>query len=114
MVLRRLALLAVEVTACLALVPAAWAGTALPARVGHAMGLVPHFGVQDPAAGSQTPVVYHAGSVMKSPGGVTVHTIFWAPPGYSFHAGYRALIQQFFTDVAHDDGSTTNVFSVLP
>jgi hypothetical protein len=63
-------------------------------------------------------------------GGVTVHTIFWSggtnpfegqPPGASHD--YVGLIQQFFTDVAHDSTgagggscSTTscNEFSVLP
>jgi hypothetical protein len=33
----------------------------LPAREGPAMGLVPRAGDFDIAAGSQTPVVYHAG-----------------------------------------------------
>jgi hypothetical protein len=52
--------------------------------------------------------------------GVTIHTVFWAPAGYHFDgspgpgiAGYAPLIQQFFTDVAHDSGSTGNVFSLL-
>ena len=51
---------------------------------------------------------------------VTIHTVFWAPPGYHFDAspgagtaGYEALIQQFFTDVAHDSGTTSNIFSLL-
>jgi hypothetical protein len=53
--------------------------------------------------------------------GVTVHTVFWAPPGYAFggapqpggHA-YQQLIEQFFTDVGHDSGSASNIFSTLP
>jgi hypothetical protein len=95
--------------------PAGASGTIkLPARVGHAMGLVPHYGVDDIAAGSQIPEVYHAGSVMRGASGVTVHTIFWAPSGFEFHAGYKALIHQFFTDVASASGGTANVFSVLP
>lgn len=51
---------------------------------------------------------------------VTIHTIFWAPAGYHFDGspaagvpGYRALIEQFFSDVAHDSGSTTNIFSLV-
>ena len=51
---------------------------------------------------------------------VTIHTVFWAPAGYRFDGspgggalGYQALIQQFFTDVAHDSGGTSNIFSTL-
>ena len=73
---------------------------------------------------------YHAGSVMT--GGVTVHTIFWAPAGYGFQGSpgfgsrrYEGMIQQFFTDVAADCGrprastctnstAECNVFSTLP
>ena len=45
---------------------------------------------------------------MASPGGVTVHVIFWAPSGFPFQGGptgaptYEGLIEQYFTDVAHD------------
>ena len=58
-----------------------------------------------------------AASVMRN---VTIHTIFWAPAGYRYDGspgagapGYVPLIQQFFADVAHDSGSTGNVFSLL-
>jgi len=82
-------------------------------RVGNALGLVPGVGRQgDFAAGSPVPVVFHGGNVMRS--GVAVHLIFWGPPGFSFHSGYRTLIQQFFTDAAAASGLTSNVFSVLP
>jgi hypothetical protein len=61
-------------------------------------------------------------------GPVTVHTIFWAPPGYAFQGSpangiptYEGMIQQYFTDLAHDSGAagtcTTgecNGFTVLP
>jgi hypothetical protein len=63
------------------------------------------------------PVVYHGGSVMRD---VRVHTIFWAPAGFQFSGapdgrtlGYKAMIQQFLSDVAHDSGSTANEFSLL-
>ena len=82
-------------------------------RIGVAMGLVAPLARQkqlragDVASGQQTPVTYHGGVVMS--GGVTIHTIFWAPPGYGFlgspGAGiptYEGLIRQFFTDVAAD------------
>jgi hypothetical protein len=88
-------------------------------RVGHAMGLLPRLGTQpiDFASGQNIPVVYHGGHVMRN---VTVHTIFWAPPGYHFDGpptsgtlGYEALIKQFLVDVAHDSASPHNVFSTL-
>jgi hypothetical protein len=44
---------------------------------------------------------------------VTVHTIFWAPAGYAFTAGYEALVKQFLTDAAGASGTSSNVFSVL-
>ncbi len=99
--------------------PAALGATTFHPRIGGAMGLVPPVGSHDVATGALTPVVYHAGPVMT--GGVTVHTIFWAPPGFRFAgspapgvAGYEALIKQYFGDVAHDSGASSNVFSVLP
>lgn len=94
-------------------------------RVGGALGLIPtvnsqgQFGRQDVASGALTPVTYHSGSVMG--GGVTVHTIFWSggtspfqgqPPGAP--ADYQGMVERFFTDVGHDNGATSNVFSVLP
>ncbi len=85
-------------------------------RIGGAMGIVAARGRQEIAVGSNIPVLYHGGSVMR---GITVHTIFWAPAGYQFDgapAGSRSyvqLIEQFFTDVAHDSGGTGNVFGVL-
>jgi hypothetical protein len=82
-------------------------------RIGPAMGIVPplarqkQLGAGDVASGQQTPVLYHGGPVMA--GGVTIHTIFWAAPGYAFlgspGAGiptYEGMIEQFFTDVAAD------------
>jgi hypothetical protein len=86
-------------------------------RVGFALGLLPAHGSQEVASSPSIPVLYHGGSVMRD---VTLHTVFWAPAGYRFDGspgpgvpGYAALIQQFFTDVAHDSGSTGNVFSLL-
>ena len=84
-------------------------------RVGRALGLNPPLDLKGPIKtlpgeeGQATPVVYRAGTVMT--GGVTVHTIFWAPPGYSFQGSpgggiptYKALIEQFYTDVAKSSG----------
>jgi len=51
------------------------------------------------------------GSVMAA--NVTVHTIFWAPSGFSFTPGYEAVVKQFLTDAAAASGTTSNAFSVL-
>ncbi len=86
-------------------------------RVGFALGLMPLHGAQEVATSPSIPVLYHGGVVMRN---VTIHTIFWAPAGYRYDGspgagalGYVPLIQQFFSDVAHDSGSTGNVFSLL-
>ena len=86
-------------------------------RIGNAMGIVPPLGSQDAAVGPVEQVVFHGGQVMRD---VTIHTVFWAPPGYAFTGAppgglsYVQMIQRFFTDVAHASGSGSNVFSVLP
>ena len=86
-------------------------------RIGFAMGIVPPLHSGETAAGPATPVVYHGGAVMRH---VTLHTIFWAPPGYGFTGspgpgtlGYEALVRQFLVDAAHDSGSSANLFSTL-
>src|SRR5690348_7593131 len=115
MAVRRALVAALAAAAVLVVAPSASAKVStLKAREGNALGIIPTYGTQDPAAGTQTPVVYHGGPVMKGGPGVTIHTIFWAPSGFQFHAGYKALVQQFFSDAAADSGDTTNVFSTLP
>ena len=86
-------------------------------RIGFAMGLEPLHGAQEIASSPSIPVLYHGGVVMRN---VTIHTVFWAPAGYHYDGspgagalGYVPLIQQFLSDVAHDSGSTGNVFSLL-
>jgi hypothetical protein len=86
-------------------------------RVGFAMGLLPVHGAQEVATSPSIPVLYHGGVVMRN---VTIHTVFWAPAGYHYDGspgggalGYVPLIQQFLSDVAHDSGSTGNIFSLL-
>jgi hypothetical protein len=115
--------LALVATALALVTLAGFPGPALAARtfrprVGFAMGLIPPRNQQvEVAVSPSTPVVYHGGSVMRN---VRLHTIFWAPNGFHFDGapgpgtlGYKALVQQFLTDVAHDSGSTSNEFSVL-
>ncbi len=102
----------------LAAAPAAAATTgAVPPRIGRAMGIISAIGRPEIAVGVREPAVYHGGSVMH---GVHVHTVFWAPPGFSFSGapssgvlGYEPLMQQFLTDAAHDSGARTNDFSIL-
>ena len=123
---RRRALLPAMVCVLLGvLVPAASAKTQFHPRVRGALGLIPpvnsqgKFGADDIASGALTPVTYHGGAVMA--GGVTVHTIFWAPSGFAFQGSpgagistYTGMIEKFFTDVSADNGADTNIFSVLP
>jgi hypothetical protein len=113
---------ALLITCALTAAMAASAGAAAPKifhpRLGAAFGAEPPGGQVEIATGANLPVVYHGGVVMRD---VTIHTIFWAPPGFQFDGapsllltkGYEALIQQFFTDAAHDSGSTGNLFSIL-
>jgi hypothetical protein len=101
----------------------AWAGTAAAQqsfrpRIGRAMGIEPiHGAATNTGGGPAIPAAYHGGSVMRN---ATIHTIFWAPAGYHFDGspgpgtlGYQALVEQFFADVAHDSGGTSNIFSTL-
>ena len=95
---------------------ALWSGNAVASttfqpRVDGALGLFPSYASTDVATGAETAVDYHGGAVMDA--NVTVHTVFWAPSGYAFNAGYEALVKQFFTDAAAASGATNNVFSVL-
>jgi hypothetical protein len=89
----------------------ALASTTFQPRVGGALGLFPSYANTDIATGAQTAVVYNGGAVMAP--NVIVHTIFWAPAGYSYSPGYEALVKQFLTDAAAASGTTNNVFSVL-
>src|SRR5205085_3020066 len=79
-------------------------------RVGRGMGLIPSLSSRrshrnEPSeAGIYTPLTYHGGPTMT--GGVTVHTIFWAPGGYAFMGAppgsqsYEGMIEQYLSDVA--------------
>jgi hypothetical protein len=57
-----------------------------------------------PAAKEECNLTYHKGSVMRTN---TTHLVFWAPKGFSFPAGYEALLERYLTDVAHDSGDPT-------
>jgi hypothetical protein len=112
-----LAVLALGQGSALAARHSAASRPAFTPRVGFALGLMPLHGAQEIATSPSIPVLYHGGVVMRN---VTIHTVFWAPAGYRYDGspgagalGYVALIQQFFSDAAHDSGSTGNVFSLL-
>ena len=87
------------------------AGTTFHPRIGGALGLVPSYAHTDIATGAATAVDYNGGTVMAA--NVTVHTIFWAPSGYSMTPGYEPLVKQFLTDASAASGTSSNVFSVL-
>jgi PKD domain len=55
------------------------------------------------------PLTYHNGPVQHSS---AVYAFFWVPLSYKFPAGYTALVSRYFTDVAHDNFKTSNVYSV--
>jgi hypothetical protein len=111
--------------AAMALISLFAAGLAGPAaarssfrpKIGRAFGLMPPAGTPDVAVGQPFPEVYNGGPVMRN---VAIHTVFWAPRGFSFDGspgpgvlGFVPLVQQFLGDAAHDSGSGSNIFSVL-
>ncbi len=49
------------------------------------------------------------GSVMLTN---TTHLVLWAPPGYTYPAGYVSLVERYLSDVAEDSGDPTNTNSV--
>ena len=70
-----------------ALASPAWGATTFRPRVGNALGLAPpvgYHGTVPSELGAVNPVTYHGGPTMNQAGGVTVHTIFWAPSGFAF------------------------------
>jgi hypothetical protein len=86
-------------------------------RIRNALGLVPPVNSQgqvtlEPSENSVfTPVVYHGGQTMA--GGVTIHAIFWAPPGFKFQGApafslsYTDMISRYFSDLATDSTGTS-------
>ena len=102
-------------------------------RVGNGLGLIPPLilqrghSTQGLSAATYSGLTYHGGVTMT--GGVTVHAIFWAAPGYHFlpappgSLSYEDMISQYFTDIAAastgtSGGSCTlascNAFTVEP
>lgn len=107
----------VSVTALTVAVPSLAAATHLRIHPsGHALGEVAR--AESALAPSllaltSPPLDYHGGSVLHD---MTVRTIFWAPPGFAFPNAlpdYKALVNRFYTDVAHDSGLTTNPYATV-
>ncbi len=72
----------------------------------HVGGVVPTIGNQVQGAGD---LINHGGPTMATNNS---YAIFWAPSGYTFGSGYTSTITQFFGDVAHDNGMSSNVYAV--
>jgi len=87
--------------------------TAKIATPAHIAGVVPTVhGPNDncpPSGCGAGNLINHGGPVMTTN---KTYAIYWVPGGYSIAPGYDTTINQFFTDVAHDSGMTTNVYSV--
>src|SRR5438094_3041529 len=43
---------------------------------------------------------YVMGGVSGAPGQVIIHPVYWAPPGYSFTAGYKSIINGYLQNVS--------------
>jgi len=88
---------------CTVQAPRSLAGTGASSSLGTSYG------------GGSPPLLSGGGSVVGTPsttGENTVHALFWAPPGYSFPAGYEAGVDTYLTDVAAASGSASNVYAV--
>jgi hypothetical protein len=77
---------------------------------GHFLGALKPGGAGSSVDVAGTPnLTWHGGPVMHS---TNVYSIYWAPAGYGYQAGYGATIDKYFRDVAADSGKTSNVYAV--
>jgi hypothetical protein len=76
---------------------------------GRILGVVPAHGQANRFGGSGGNLSYHNGPTMHAN---TVYAIYWQPSGYSFDSQgtYQSLLNGFFTNVAADNGKTSNVY----
>lgn len=72
------------------------------------VGTAPASGTSGPAPGS--PLIYRGGPVMHSS---AVHLIYWAPTGHALGAGYAALVDGFFHNLAAGEAPNGSVFASL-
>ena len=61
----------------------------------------------EPRAAANAQVTYHGGPVLHAS---SVYTVFWMPAGHTMPAGYSAVINQYFSDVAQDSYLPSNVY----
>jgi hypothetical protein len=111
-------LVAAVVIGAFAVLPLTTAGasttSSFQSRIGHIYGLVPttemasNGAVSNSAPGAGS-LYYNGGPVMPTS---KVYTIFWAPPGYKFPAGYTDNLNQYFKDLQAQSGSNSNVYDV--
>jgi hypothetical protein len=81
---------------------------ATSSRHGRIRGIVFAHSQSGPFRGGN--LAYHGGPVMPTN---QVYAIFWIPPGYSVDpngAGYQQTIDNYFSNVAHDSGLSSNVY----
>ena len=62
---------------------------------------------REPRVAANTLVTYHGGPVLHAS---SIYTVFWMPPGHAMPAGYSTVINQYFSDVAHDSYLPSNVY----
>ncbi len=71
-------------------------------------GFVPVVGRAAPGVQGSGDLVYHGGPVMTTN---KAYSIFWIPSGQTVSSRYVSTINQFFQDVAHDSGQSSNVYA---
>jgi hypothetical protein len=76
-----------------------------PKRIG---GIVLPRGQVGPGVLGNGDLSWHGGPVMSTN---KPYAIFWIPPGQTVSANYVSTINQYFQDVAHDSGLSTNVYA---
>jgi hypothetical protein len=94
------------VTAIVAATTASAASTPPSPPAKHIAGIVPLVGHEVQGSGDLT---FHGGPTMTTN---KTYAIYWVPSGSSMPSGYQSTINQFFTDVAHDNNMSTNVYAV--
>src|SRR2546421_7688485 len=116
--MRRLVCLAVLVAAVVAAAGASAQTDPSGPPSGRGLGMVPTWasamasqwmnGAYRATYGSGT-LLNHGGATMTTN---TTYAIYWNPSNWSQHlpTGYDTLVNQYFGDVAHDSGLTSNVY----
>jgi hypothetical protein len=99
-------LLGALVAAALVAGSASVVSAAAPQIPNHVGGVVPAIGKQVTGGGQ---LIWHGGPVMTTN---KTYAIYWQPAGYSYGSGYTSTINQFFGDVAHDNGLGSNVYAI--